>query len=75
MYETFECPYDGYSLIWNELLKFPPNKMEFFPQSKFLHIWGTLTYTQQLEKFTQLRTKIYKPQIKLLCSEFLKTQK
>lgn len=45
MFESFECPFDGYSLIWNELLKFPADKMEFFPQSKFMHIWETLTHS------------------------------
>ena len=43
MFEAFECPLDGYSNIWNELLKFPVNKMKFFPKAKFMNIWESLT--------------------------------
>lgn len=35
MYETFECIEDGHSNVWHCLLKFPTNKMKFFPLTKF----------------------------------------
>jgi hypothetical protein len=43
MYESFEDSEDGYQFIWELLLKFPVNKMKFFPTNKFMQIWENLT--------------------------------
>lgn len=53
IYESFENPEDGYSLVWKELLKFPVNKMKFFPTAKYLQIWESLTNSQQQEVFAK----------------------
>ena len=46
MCESFENPEDGFSMVWKALLKFPINKMKFFPTSKFMQIWDSLTQSQ-----------------------------
>jgi hypothetical protein len=61
--EAFECSEDGYSHIWKELLKFPLNKMKFFPKAKFMNIWENLTFSQQSELFSKYGQKQCKPQI------------
>eukprot|EP00347_Sterkiella_histriomuscorum_P015495 403356815 len=70
--ETFECPEDGYSLMWKELLKFPGDQELFFPNSKFMHIWETLTVRQQEEQFMKLGQKQNRPWIRTICQEYMK---
>lgn len=72
MFEAFECPEDGYSKIWKELLKFPVNKMIFFPKTKFMNIWEKLTWSQKQEVFMKLGKKQNKPCIQMISKDYLR---
>ncbi|CDW84178.1 UNKNOWN [Stylonychia lemnae] len=72
LFESFEGLEDAYTSIWKILLKFPTNKMQFFPILKFQQIWESLSQSQQLELFTKLGQKQDRPCVSMICKQYIK---
>jgi hypothetical protein len=43
LYENFETYEDGSSKMFYDLIKFPEDKMQFFPKTKYMQIWENLS--------------------------------
>ena len=73
LYEAFDCPEEGYSKIWKELLKFPAHKMIYFPKTKFMNIWESLTMSQKAEIFSMLGQSQELPCVKMISKDYIRS--